>query len=71
MSGIKIGCSPLTGKIYAGKVLKSGLWASGKVDVTDEAVKSVAEHLIIRDQRLEFDYNGKRFSMKAVEIPIK
>ena len=43
---IHIAASPLTGTIFAGKVLKSGVWASGKQDVTIEALIAVSEHAI-------------------------
>ena len=38
MSDFKVGCSPLTSKIFAGKVLKNGTWGNVKHDVTDTAV---------------------------------
>ena len=44
---IRIGCSPLTGTIYAGTLLKDGrTWYSDKQDVTIDALVSVAEHAI-------------------------
>lgn len=41
---IHVAASPLTGTIFAGHVLKDGCWASGKQDVTIEALEAVAEH---------------------------
>jgi len=42
---IHVGCSPLTGTIFAGTVLKNGItWGAGKQDVTLVALVAVAEH---------------------------
>lgn len=44
---LHVGCSPLTGTIFAGKILKDGrTWAVGKEDVTIEALVAVAQHII-------------------------
>ncbi len=42
---IRITASPLTNTIFAGKILKNGLWATGKQDVTMDRLISVAEHV--------------------------
>jgi hypothetical protein len=43
---IRVGCSPLTGTIFAGTLLKDGrTWASGKHDVTLDALVAVAQHI--------------------------
>lgn len=39
-----VAASPLTGTIFAGTVLKSGIWSTDKQDVTIEALVAVAEH---------------------------
>lgn len=44
MKKLHIAASPLTGTIFAGAVLKSGTWATGKQDLTIEALVAVAEH---------------------------
>ena len=41
---LKVAISPLTGKIYAGSVIKGGLWGKNKTDVTMGAICAVAEH---------------------------
>lgn len=42
---LHVGCSPMTGTIFAGNVLKDGrTWGTGKQDVTLEALVAVAEH---------------------------
>lgn len=68
MSDFKVGCSPLTSKIYAGKVLKNGTWAKNKHDVTDTAVGAVAQHLLQLNQKLEFTYNGNVYELKVEKV---
>lgn len=69
MKNFKIGCSPLTSVIYAGKVLKNGMWAATKYDVTGTAPAAVAQHLIQLDQSIEFTHsNGKKYRLQVVEI---
>lgn len=44
---LHISCSPLSGTIFAGTVLKDGrTWSSNKQDVTIEALIAVAEHVL-------------------------
>lgn len=43
---LHVAASPLTGTIFAGTVLRSGLWCSNKQDVTIEALIAVAEHAL-------------------------
>jgi len=68
MSDFKVGCSPLTSKIYAGKVLKDGSWGANKKDVTSTAVQAVAQHLLQLDERMEFYYRGDKYELKVVKI---
>lgn len=68
MSTLRIGCSPLTSRIYVGKVNTKGMWIGNKVDVTDDAVRSVAENLLKTNEKLTFSANGKRYELKVVEI---
>ena len=63
----KVGCSPLTSEIYAGSVSKTGLWGK-KHNVTDTAVGAVAQHLLQKDEELRFEYQGKKYALKVVEI---
>ena len=67
MSNFKIGCSPLSGEIFAGTVSKTGLWGK-KHNVTDTAVGAVAEHLIHKDQELRFTLKGKQYALRVVEL---
>lgn len=50
--GIAIATSPLTNTIYAGKTLKSGMWAASKQDVTMQCLHAVAEHVAASDNTL-------------------
>ena len=68
MSDYKAGYSELSGKIYAGKVLKTGVWSSTKHEITDSAVSSVAYLLLKQDEQFQFEYQGKKYSMKVREI---
>jgi len=68
MSKIRIGCSPITGTIYAGSVSKTGLWGKNKVDVTDEAIRSVAESLLQTDEVLRFSYEGEWYELGVKKI---
>ena len=43
---IHVAASPITGTIFAGHFLKDRCWASGKQDVTIEALEAVAEHAL-------------------------
>ena len=58
MSKIRIGCSPITGTIYAGSVSKTGLWGKNKCDVTDEAINAVAASLLHTNEVLKFKHDG-------------
>ena len=68
MSNFKVGCSPLTSKIYAGKVLKDGIWGLVKYDVTESCISSVAQHLLQLDIKFKFQYKGKTYDLKVVEV---
>lgn len=61
----KVGCSPLSYKLYAGKVLANGTWGKVKYDVTDSAVGAVAMHLLQRGEKMQFDYQGKTYEVKV------
>jgi len=66
---LTVGCSPLTSIIFAGTLLSdSKRWSSNKQDVTGMAVSSVAQHLLQKDECLQFNYEGKCYEMKVVEL---
>ena len=51
MTPLRLGVSPLTNTIYAGRVTKLGMWAPNKQDVTIEALSAVVEHCKNHTQR--------------------
>jgi len=67
MSDFKVGCSPITSKIYAGKVGKNSTWVGVKHDVTDTAVSAVAQHLLQLNSSMEFNYQDEKYELKVVK----
>jgi hypothetical protein len=65
MAEFKVGVSPLTNIIYAGPVLKNGMWGKGKKEITDMAVSAVAQHLLIADEKLVFEYRGEEYELSV------
>ena len=68
MSEFKIGCSPLTSRLFAGKVLKNGTWGQTRHDVTDTAVGAVAQHLLQLEEKMLFNYKGERYELKVEKV---
>lgn len=65
---IMIGTSPLTGKIYAGTLLKDQqTWSANRDDVTGMACGAVAEHVMRRGGVVVVTANGK----PAFEISVR
>ncbi len=71
MSDFKVGCSPLTSRLFAGKVLKNGMWEQTKHDVTDSAVGAVAQHLLQLNEKMKFVYKGEQYEIKVVKVAEK
>ena len=71
MSNFKVGCSPVTSRLYAGNVLKNGMWGKTKHDVTDTAVSAVAQHLLQLDERMQFEYQGETYEIKVEKVSKK
>lgn len=64
-----VGCSPISGTIFGGTLLKDGrTWSSDKQDVTDTAVGAVAQHLLHHQEALEFTLGGKNYRMEVKEL---
>ena len=58
MTNYHVDCSPLTNRIYAGRVDKSGQsWAS-KSDVTGPACGAVIEHVLANGEPVTVSVNG-------------
>lgn len=68
MSNFKVGCSPVTGEIYAGHVNDKGMWVNKRHNVTDTAVGAVAENLLLSKEELRFGYQGKQYVLRVVEL---
>ncbi len=68
MSKMKVGCSPLTSEIFAGKVLKDGTWGANKQNVTDTAVGAVAQHLLQLDENGYFGQTVPVISVQMVPL---
>lgn len=68
---LHIGTSPLTNRIFAGRVSADGTcWLAGKVDVTGPACGAVAEHVIANGAPVVVTCNGKpafRISVEVIE----
>ena len=68
MSDYKVGCSPLTSRLFAGKVLKNGTWGQTKHDVTETAVGAVAQHLLQLNKKMKFNYKGEIYELKVEKV---
>ena len=70
MKKIKIGCSPLTARIFVGKTMVNAggieTWTT-KEDITEDAIGAVAEHLLAKKQMFCFNTNGKDYIMEVRE----
>ncbi len=69
MAEYHVGCGAFG--IYAGTLSKprkdgSQLWRD-KSEVTDEAIRSVAQYLLEAEIELEFTYHGKRYLLSVQE----
>jgi hypothetical protein len=60
MNKLHVGVSPLTNRIFAGRVTKNGLyWREGKEDVTGSACAAVAEHALASKKPVVVFAGGK------------
>lgn len=64
MPDYHVGCG--ISAIYAGVLLKHGLWKT-KSPVTDEAIGASAQWLLDNKQDFRFTKGGKRYRMQVVE----
>ena len=65
MENIRLGCSPITGTIFAGKLNKAGTMWLKKEDVTNEATNAVAEHLLTKGESMEFIFRGVKYLLEV------
>ncbi len=68
MNKFKVGCSPITSRLYAGNVLPNGTWGKSKYDVTDTAVGAVAQHLMQLQEKMQFEYKGETYELKVEKV---
>ena len=48
--------SPLSGRIFQGTLnTEKGMWVGKREDVTDQAVRAVAEHMMIKDKKYAYE----------------
>jgi len=67
MSAIRIGLSPITNDIFAGKLNKAETtWLGKKDNVTEQAVMAVINY--IKKDDVIYERNGKRYQLKEVEL---
>ncbi len=65
---LHVAASPLSGTIFCGQVLKSGVWAANKQDVTLEAILAVVDHATKFGRPIEIsDINGNILHKITVE----
>jgi len=56
----KLVVSALSERIYLASTLKNGTMGDGKVDMTDDAIRSVAEHMLAKAKGKDgFEYEFK------------
>lgn len=64
-----MGASPLTGQIFQGTLnTEKGMWVGKKEDVTEKAVKAVAEHLMIKKQKYAYGVKDGKYLILSHQI---
>ncbi len=69
-----IGCSPITGEIFAGKLIANGtMWRAGKQNVTNEALNAVASSILITNKAMQFTsaIDGETYILQVVKAKTK
>ena len=64
MAQYHVGCSPITATIYAGTINKKGDSWVNKNDVTEEALASVRDHLVIKAMEAKQSLFGYAWTKK-------
>ena len=65
MAEYHVGCGAFG--IYAGTLNKDKRLFRNKSDVTDEAIRAVAQYLLENKQGLRFEYNKKIYVLRVLE----
>lgn len=64
-----MGVSPITGTIFAGRLNKAKTaWLGEKHDITDMAVRCVAEYLHKQNVYHDFNIKGKTYRLAFTEV---
>ena len=74
MAQYHVGCSPITGTIYAGTLNKKGDMWLNKSDVTEEAQRSVCESLYMKaisEKKDQFGYEWDKPDGSKVQLFVK
>lgn len=74
MPNYHVGCSEITGTIYAGTVKKNGFEWLNKSDVTEEAIGAVRDHLTnkaILEKKDWYGYEWTRKDGKKIILSVK
>lgn len=66
MAEYHVGCGAFG--IYAGTLDKDKRLFRNKSDVTDEAIRAVAQYLLENKQGLRFEYEKKKYVLKVTEV---
>lgn len=66
-SPLKIATSPVSNTIFVGRVLKGGIWAAGKQDVTVDALYAVAEHIMAFGAPVELTCGKIKITLTATK----
>ncbi|MGL5307238.1 MAG: DUF7446 family protein [Aeromonas veronii] len=64
-----MGASPLSGSIYYGTCdTEKGMWVGKKTDVTDMAIKAVAEHFMVKKYSRAFGLQDGKFLVLSAKV---
>lgn len=64
MSSLRIASSPLTGRIYCGKLNKAGTaFLDGKVDVTSDVMAAIIEKAVYHGGEFVIEGGGQKWSV--------
>lgn len=65
----KIACSPLTGRIYSGRIdAKRGVFVGEKRDVTSDVMGALIEKAKYHGGTFEIQGSGRKWDVKVVEV---
>lgn len=51
-------------------LIKGNMWVN-KSDVTDEAIKAVAQYLLEHDEAMNFNYHSERYRLAVTQVESK